>query len=53
MVARNCLKFPLNQFLRQFEATIMEFSEKLKFLFLVNLYHFIEHYEAGKNEEPI
>ena len=53
MVARNCLKFPLNQFLRQFEATIMEFSEKLKFLFLVNLHHFIEHYEARKNEEPI
>ena len=29
------------------------FSKKLKFLFLVNLHHFIEHYEARKDEEPI
>ena len=25
----------------------------MKFLFLVNLHHFVEHYEARKDEEPI
>ena len=31
----------------------MDFSKKLKFLFLVNLNYFVEHYEARKDEEPI
>ena len=31
----------------------MDFFKKLKFLFLVNLHHFIEHYGARKDEEPI
>ena len=31
----------------------MDFSRKLNFLFLVNLHHFIENYEARKDEEPI
>ena len=30
----------------------MDFSKKLKFLFSVNLYYFIEHHEARKDEEP-
>ena len=30
----------------------MDFSKKLKFLFLVNLKHLIEHYDARKDEEP-
>ena len=29
----------------------MDFSKKLKFLFLVNLYHFVEQYEARKDEK--
>ena len=28
-------------------------KKKMKFLFLVNLHHFIEHYEARKNEESV
>ena len=31
----------------------MDFSKKLKFLFLVNLHYYVEHYEARKDEEPI
>ena len=31
----------------------MDFSKKLKFLFLVNLHHSIEHYKGWKDEEPI
>ena len=37
----------------------MDFSKKKKkkknltFLFLVNLHHFVEHYEARKDEKPI
>ena len=31
----------------------MDFSKKLKFLFLVNLHHFVEHYETRKDEESI
>ena len=31
----------------------MEFSKKLILLFLVNLHHFAEHYEAREDEEPI
>ena len=31
----------------------MDFFKKLKFLFLVNLHHFVEHHEAKKDEEPI
>ena len=53
MVAQNCLKFSLNQFHSQFSATIMDFSKKFKFLFLVNLPHFIEYYEIRKDEERI
>ena len=30
----------------------MDFSKKLKFLFLVNLKHLIEHYDARNDEEP-
>ena len=26
---------------------------KMEILFLVNSYHFVEHYEARKDEEPI
>ena len=29
------------------------FLKKIKFLFVVNLNHFVEHYEARKDEEPI
>ena len=29
------------------------FKKTLKFLFLVNLHHFVEHYEDRKDEEPI
>ena len=53
MVAQNCSKLSLNQYLQQFLAFIMSFSKKMKCLFLVNLHHFIEHYEARNNEEPI
>ena len=28
-------------------------KKKMKCLFLVNLHHFMEHYEARKDEEPI
>ena len=31
----------------------MDFSKILKFLYLVNLHHFVEHYEARKDEELI
>ena len=31
----------------------MDFFKKLKFLYSVNLHHFVEHYEARKDEEPI
>ena len=31
----------------------MDFSKKMKLSFLINLHHFIEHYEARKDEEPI
>ena len=31
----------------------MDFSKELKFLFSVNLHHFIEHSDARKDEEPI
>ena len=30
-------------------STIMNFLKKLKFLILINLHHFIEHYEARKD----
>ena len=29
----------------------MDFSKKQKFLYLVDLHHFVEHYEARKDEE--
>ena len=31
----------------------MDFPKKINFFFLVNRHHFIEHYEARKDEEPI
>ena len=31
----------------------MDFSKKLKCLILFNLHHFVKHYEARKDEEPI
>ena len=31
----------------------LDFSKKPKILFLVNLHHFHEHYEAIKDEEPM
>ena len=31
----------------------MDFFKKLQFLFLFDLYHFIEHYGARKDAEPI
>ena len=31
----------------------MDFFKKMKFLFLVNLHHFLERYEARKDEQPI
>ena len=31
----------------------MDFSKNWKFVFLVNLHNFVEHYEALKKEEPI
>ena len=31
----------------------MDFLKKLKFLFLVNLHHFVEHYETRKIGEAI
>ena len=31
----------------------MDFSKKLQLLFLVNLHHFFDQYEAIKDEEPI
>ena len=31
----------------------MDFPKKLKFVFLVNLYHFIEHYEVKNYEVAI
>ena len=41
-------------FFWQFQATIMDFFfKKMKFSFLVNLHHFVEHYEARIDEEPI
>ena len=30
----------------------MDFSKKLKILFLVNLNYFVEYYETRKDEEP-
>ena len=51
MVAQGCFKFPLNQNFWEFQAAIMDFSTQLKFL--VNLQHFVERYEARKDEEPI
>ena len=51
MVAQGCFKFPLNQNFWEFQAAIMDFSTQLRFL--VNLQHFVERYEARKDEEPI
>ena len=31
----------------------MDFFYEMRFLFLVNLHHFVEHYGARKDEEPI
>ena len=31
----------------------MDFSKKFKVLFLVNQHHFVEHYEARNDAEPI
>ena len=35
------------------KLNFLDFPKKLKFLFLVNLHHSLEHYEARKVEEPI
>ena len=53
MVAKIYLKISANRIFWQFYVITMDFSKKLKFSFLVNLHHFVEHYEARKYEELI
>ena len=39
-------------FFGNFKLSLGIFQNKYKSWFLVNLYHSLEHYEAGKGEEP-
>ena len=53
MLAQIFLRIPVNRIFGNFKLPLWIFFKKLKFLFLLNLYHFAEHYEARKTKEPI